>query len=182
MKQRGVCKNPVKSALGQLHRHKILMENLAPRLRACHGDKLLRSVEPDGLVPQGSEVAEIAAGSTTKIKDRIRRVGLYRVEERRVVLADIVIARAVPESPGEAVVIRDGRVREASDLPCVISSGRAAHRSSTFPIAPEGASGSHPDTLRPPYEGERCRSCAISSGTVGPEAWRSSRRAARRVA
>ena len=70
------------------------MENLAPRLRSCRGDKLLRPVEPDGLVPQGSEVAEIAARSTTKIKDRMRWVALYRVEERRVVLADIVIARA----------------------------------------------------------------------------------------
>jgi hypothetical protein len=32
-------------------------------------------------VPQRSEVAEIAAGSTTKIEEGIRRVALYRVEE-----------------------------------------------------------------------------------------------------
>jgi hypothetical protein len=56
------------------------------------------------------EVDEIPAGSAAKIKDRIRRVTLYRVEERRVVLADIVVSRAVPESPGKSIVIRDRRV------------------------------------------------------------------------
>ena len=72
------------------------MENLALRMRACHGHELQRSVEPDGFVPQGSEVTQIPAGSTTKIKDGIRRVALYRVEECRVVLADIVVSRAAP--------------------------------------------------------------------------------------
>ena len=64
-------------------------------------------IEPHSFVPQGSEVAEIPAGSAAKIKDRIRRVTLYRVEERRVVLADIVMSRAAPESPGKSIVIRD---------------------------------------------------------------------------
>ena len=41
------------------------MENLALRMRARHDDELLRSVEPYGFVPQGSEVTEIPAGSTT---------------------------------------------------------------------------------------------------------------------
>ena len=86
------------------------MENLALRMRARHGDELSRSVEPHGFVPQGTEVDEIPAGSAAKIKDRIRRVALYRVEERRVVLADIVVSRAVPESPGKLIVIRDRRV------------------------------------------------------------------------
>ncbi|MGB9646890.1 MAG: hypothetical protein WCB44_17475 [Stellaceae bacterium] len=53
---------------------------------------------------------EIPAGSAAKIKDRIRRVTLYRVEERRVVLADIMVSCALPESPGKLIVIRDRRV------------------------------------------------------------------------
>jgi hypothetical protein len=52
-------------------------------------------------------VTEIPAGSTAKIKYGIRRLALYSVEECRVVLADIVVSRAVPESPGELIVIRD---------------------------------------------------------------------------
>jgi hypothetical protein len=39
-------------------------------------------------------VIQIAAGSATKVKDGIRRVALYRIEECRVILADIVVSRA----------------------------------------------------------------------------------------
>ncbi len=74
MEQRGICKNAVEAALGQLHRQEILMKNLALRMRARHGHELQRSVEPHGFVPQGSEVTQIPAGSTTNIKDGIRRV------------------------------------------------------------------------------------------------------------
>jgi hypothetical protein len=122
----------------------------ALQMRARHGDEVLRSVEPHGLVPQGSEVTEIAAGSTTKIKDGIRRLALYRIEECCVILADIVVSRAVPESPGEPIVIRDRRVREPLELIRVIPSGGPAHRRSTFPIFAEGRPCSHPKTLRPP--------------------------------
>ena len=96
--------------LGQLHRQEILLENLTLGMRARHGHELQRSIELYGFVPQGSEVIEIPPGSTTKIKDGIRRVALYRVEECRVVLADIVVSRAVPESPSDLIVIRDRRV------------------------------------------------------------------------
>ncbi len=108
------------------------MENLALRMRARHGHELPRSIEPYGFVPQGAEVTEIPPGCTTKIKDGIRRVVLYRVEECRVVLVDIVVSRAVPESPGKSIVIRDRRVREAPNLLRVIPSGRATHRPPMF--------------------------------------------------
>jgi hypothetical protein len=52
-------------------------------------------------------MTEIAARSATKIKDRIRRVALYRIEECRVVLADIVVSRAFPEGLREPIVICD---------------------------------------------------------------------------
>ena len=86
------------------------MVDLALRMRARHGDELLRPVEPHGFVPQRAEVTQIAAGSATKVKNGLRRVALYRIKECRVILADIVVSRAVPESPGEPIVIRDRRV------------------------------------------------------------------------
>ena len=95
-------------------------------------------------------MTEIAARSTTKIKDGKRRLALYRIKECCVILADIVVSRAVPESPGERIVIHDRRVREALELIRVIPSGRPAHRRSTFPLLAEGRRGSHPKTLRPP--------------------------------
>ena len=103
------------------------MENLALRMRARHGDELLRSIESHGFVPQGTEVDEIPAGSAAKIKDRIRRVALYRIEECSVILADIVVSRTVPESLCEPIIIRDCRFAEAPDLFRLISSSNAAH-------------------------------------------------------
>jgi hypothetical protein len=52
VEQRSVCKNTIEAALGQLHHQEILMENLALRMRARHGDELLGSVKPYGFVPQ----------------------------------------------------------------------------------------------------------------------------------
>src|ERR1700704_423739 len=93
-----------------------------------HGNELLPSVEPDGFVPQGSKVTEIAAGSATEIKNRIRWVALYRIEECRVILADIVVSRTVPEGPCEPIIICDRRFAEAPDLFRIIASSGAAHR------------------------------------------------------
>src|ERR1700730_12787937 len=97
-------------------------------MRARHGNELPRSVEPHGFVPQGSKVTEIAAGSATEIKNRIRRVALYRIEECSVILADIVVSRTVPESLCEPIIIRDRRFAEAPELFRLIKSSGAAHR------------------------------------------------------
>ena len=64
---------------------------------------------------QRSEVTEIAAGSATKIKDGLRSVAFDRIEERPVILTDIVVTRAIPESLGELIIKCDRRLREAPD-------------------------------------------------------------------
>ena len=109
-------------------------------MRARHGNELPRSVEPHGFVPQGSKVTEIAAGSATEIKNRIRRVALYRIEECSVILADIVVSRTVPEGSCEPIVIRDRRLAEAPDLFQIIWYSGAAHRPSILPIIAETCS------------------------------------------
>src|SRR5205085_1963174 len=111
--QRGVGENPVKAALGQLHREEILMQDLAARVRLRHGDKLARSVEAYGFVPQRSKVNEVAAGTAPEIQDRIGPLTLYRIEQGRVILADIVVSRTVPEGSCEPIVIRNCRLAEA---------------------------------------------------------------------
>ena len=92
------------------------MQDLAARMRARHGNELLRSIKPHGFVSEGSKVTEITPGSATEIKNRIRRGTLYRIEECRVILADIVVSRTVPEGSGEPIVKRDRRLAEAADL------------------------------------------------------------------
>src|SRR3954468_22989292 len=103
-------------------------------MRACHGYELPRSVEPYGFVFQGSKVTEIAAGSTTEIKDRVWWVALDGLKECRVILADIVVSCAVPELPCEPIVISDRRFAETPDLFWTIRIAAAAHRPSIFPI------------------------------------------------
>src|SRR3954466_12399450 len=115
MEQRGVGKNPVKTALRQPHGQQILMQDLAARMRACHGDELLRPVEPHGFVSQGSKVTEIAAGSATEIEDRVWWVTLDGLKECCVILADIVVSCAVPELPCKPIVIGDRRFAKAPD-------------------------------------------------------------------
>src|SRR6476646_6218074 len=102
-------------------------------MRACHGDELLRSVEPHGFMAQGSEITEIAAGSATEIEDRVWWVTLDGLKECRVSLADIVVPCAVPELPCEPIVISNRRFAEAPDLFRTIRIAAAAHRVSIFP-------------------------------------------------
>src|SRR6266853_1267108 len=102
-------------------------------MRPRHGDEWPRSIEPHGFVRQRSKVTEIAAGSATEIKNRMRRITLYRTEERPVILADIVVSRTAPEGSREPIVIRDRRLDEAPDLFHIIWLSGAAHRSSILP-------------------------------------------------
>ena len=110
------------------------MQDLAARVRLRHGDKLARSVEAHGFMPQRSKVNEVAAGTAPEIQDRIGPLTLYRIEQGRVILADIVVSRTVPESPREPIVIRDRRSADAADLFRILLSWSAAHRRSLFPI------------------------------------------------
>src|SRR5947207_11404034 len=103
-------------------------------MRPRHGDKLPGSIEPDGVVPQRSKVTEVTTGSATEIKNRIRRLALYRIEECQIILADIVVSRTIRESPREPFVIRDRRCAEAADLFGIVRFWSAAHRLSRFPI------------------------------------------------
>src|SRR3954469_4107361 len=119
-------------------------------MRACHGNELLRPVEPHGFMAQGSKVTEIAAGSAAEIEDRVWWVTLDGPKECRVILADIVVSCAVPELPCEPIVISDRRFAEAPDLFWTVRSVAATHRLSMFPIFPGPWLRSHPNTLRPP--------------------------------
>jgi len=103
-------------------------------MRPRHGDELPRSIEPHGFVPQPSKVAEIAAGSAPEIKNRVRRVALYRFEECRVILADIVVSRTVPEGSCAPIVIRNRGLAETPDLFHIPWFSGADHRLSIFPI------------------------------------------------
>jgi len=100
-------------------------------------------------VPQGSKVTEIAAGSATEFEDRVWWIALDGLKEGGIILADIVVSRAIPELACEAIVISDRCFAEAPDLFWTVRSVAATHRSSMFPIFAGAWLRSHPNTLRP---------------------------------
>ena len=50
-------------------------------------------------------------------QDGVRRIALNRVQERCVVLADIVIPCAIPERVGQPIVMGDGNRGKPTQLP-----------------------------------------------------------------
>jgi hypothetical protein len=84
------------------------MKDFAPGTGARHGREFRRPIQAHGIMSQCAKMAEIPTWSTTQIKDGVRRIALDRVEERCVVLADIVIACALPEGVGQPIVMGDG--------------------------------------------------------------------------
>ena len=100
-------------------------------MRARHRDELPRSIESNSFVPQRSEVAKIAAGSATEIKDPVWRITLYGIEQCRVILADIVVSRTVPEGSREPIVKRDRRLAEAANIFRITWVSSAAHQNRT---------------------------------------------------
>ena len=66
---------------------------------------------------QCPKMAEIPTWSTTQIKDGVGRIALNRVQERCIVLADIVIPCAIPERVGQPIVMGDGNREKPTQLP-----------------------------------------------------------------
>jgi hypothetical protein len=64
-----------------------------------------RLPQPPLLLP--ASPASILACLVPASPDRIRRRALARVEERRIILADVVVSGAVPELPRKLIVVPD---------------------------------------------------------------------------
>ena len=67
------------------------MEHVVAGIGASYRHKFLRSIQTNDMVSQRPKMVEVPAGSTTKIKNGIRVITLDRIEERCIVLADVVI-------------------------------------------------------------------------------------------
>jgi len=78
--------------------------------------------KPTASCPNARKWAEIPTWSTTQIKDGVGRITLNRVQERCVVLADIVIPCAIPERVGQPIVLGDGTRGTTTPLPAANTS------------------------------------------------------------
>src|SRR5688572_262822 len=113
MKQRRVGEYAVEMAIRQIELEEILLPYFAAAVAARHYGQARGAFQTYRDVAELGERLEVASRSAAEIEDRERRVALDGSQQRFDVLADVVIARALPEIPGMPVVVLQ---REAGDL------------------------------------------------------------------
>src|ERR1700722_3688295 len=113
MKQRRIGEYAVEMLLRQIELEKVLLPDLAAAEGARHGGKFRGAFQADSDMAEIDERLEIAPGPAAEIEDRERRGARDVLQQRRDVLADVVIARTTPEVLGALVVVRQ---RDVGDL------------------------------------------------------------------
>src|ERR1043166_2794364 len=97
VKQRGIGEYAVEISRRQVELEKVLLPHFAAAMSARHFGKARHPFETDGGVAAPDELLQIAARPAAEIEDRERRLSLDVLQQRGDVLADVVIARALPE-------------------------------------------------------------------------------------
>ena len=77
-----------------VEREEVLVQHLAIRLGARHGDELARAVQTDHHVAECGEPAQVPAGPATQIENDVGSLALDCLEQGCDVLADVVIGGA----------------------------------------------------------------------------------------
>ena len=119
------------------HRQKVLMEDPAPRIGARHGGEFLRSVEARHVVAQRPEEVQVPPGSAPQIENGIGGIALDGIQQRRRVLADVVVPGAVPIGLRRPIVVGDGHVRHSPQGLGIVPFGVCVHLSAS--TCPRGA-------------------------------------------
>ena len=113
MKQRRVGEHAVELSVRQIELEEILLPHLAAAVGARHRGEARGAFQADRDVAELGENLEVAPGSAAEIEDRERRLALDEAQQRGDVLADVVVARALPEFLRAPVVMLQ---REAGDF------------------------------------------------------------------
>jgi len=83
----------------------ILLPHVAAAVGTCHYGKAGGAFQPYSEVTEFGKRLEVASRPAAKVEYRERRLTLDVLQQRRDVLADVVIARAFPEISGTLVVM-----------------------------------------------------------------------------
>src|SRR6266540_1783026 len=105
VEQHRVCEHAVEARLGKRQREQILPPHLASAVLARHRGEALRSLQADRGVTEIGKRLQVPPGPAAQVENRERRLALDIPQQRRDILADVVIARALPEILGAAVVV-----------------------------------------------------------------------------
>src|ERR1700722_2236050 len=115
MKQGCIREDAIEMRGRQVKSQEILLPYFASGIGARHGHKGGSALQPDRFVPQLCEGLEIAPRTATQIKNRERTLALDMPQQRRDVLADIVITRTDAEVLSTMLVMlerhRDDRLQ-----------------------------------------------------------------------
>src|SRR6188474_1054386 len=104
MKQRSVGKDAFEMTRRQCEREKILLPHFTAAKGSGHLRKVGGTLDANCDVTEIGEGLEIASRPAAEIENPKRGLTLDVLEQRRDVLADIMIARALPERIGTLVV------------------------------------------------------------------------------
>ena len=116
MEQDGIGEDAVETLLRQVEREQVLLPDFAAAICARHRGQVRRAFHAHRDVAQPCESDEVAPWPAAKIQDRERRAGLDVLQQRRNVLAHIMIPRALPERFGVPVVVPDGQLGNPGQL------------------------------------------------------------------
>ena len=130
VEERGIGKHAVKTALRQIEAKKTLLPHLALAFATRHVYEAFGAVESDRLMPASNERPEIAPGTAAEIEDGERRFSGNVPQQRVDVLADVVVARAVPIRFGALVVVTE---RQGGDLVEIVET-RPVSRTKTWAV------------------------------------------------
>ena len=106
MEERGIGKDAVEIFRRQIQLQKILVPYFAAAVLSRQLDEALRSVQSDGFMSEIAKDLQIPAGTATEVEDAKWSGAVQSLQERIAILADIVIARAFPETVGVLVIMR----------------------------------------------------------------------------
>jgi hypothetical protein len=116
MEQHGVGKHAVEMRGRQVEREQVLLPDFAAAVAARHGRELRCALQADRAVAELRKGLEVAPRTAAQVQDAQGRRAPHVAQQRRDVLADVVIARALPEVGGPLLVVRERRGGDAVEF------------------------------------------------------------------
>ena len=107
---------PSKRAGGRSSANRFCSQTSQPLCARAIAARLRRAFQADRLVAEDSEGLQVAPRPAAEVEDGERRRALQVAQQRRDVLADVVVARARPERLGALVVVGEGGGGDARQL------------------------------------------------------------------
>src|SRR5260221_4441071 len=114
-----IGEHAVEARIGEIQSEQILPPHLAAAVLARHDREGLRALQADRDMAEAGERLQVPPRPAAQVEDRERRRALDAIAQRRDIPADILIARALPEAFGAAVVVGQGPGRDFIQIPPV---------------------------------------------------------------